>query len=132
MPCYSAKDLIDFSSRATLKIDIQSQSRIADAYGGQTVAWVSDGMFWAYMTPYRGSKEIFASGQDRSQLYYSIFIRYKSAYANTKDFSNKRIVYNNRIFNIAFIRSFDEAMKDEGKVYHEIFACENQPEVATA
>ncbi len=131
MACYTCKDMNDFASKARFKIDIQSQVRTDDGYGGSTVTWSSDGKVWAYMTPYRGSKEVFAQQQLQSQLFYSIFIRYKPDYANTRDFSSKRIVYNNRVFNIAFIRSFDEAMKLEGKVYQEIFACENANEVAT-
>ncbi len=132
MTCYSCKELYDFASKVTSQIDIQSQVKTDDTYGGQTVTWSSDGKAWAVMAPYRGSKEIFASGQNRSQLFYTIVIRYRDDYANTRDFSAKRIVYNDRIFNIAFIRNFDEALKLEGKIFQEIFACENAPEIATS
>lgn len=131
MTCYTCKDLYDFASKARFKIDIQSQVRTDDGYGGQAVTWSSDGKVYAVMTPYRGSKELFAQGQRASQVFYSIVIRYKDAYANTRDFSSKRIVYNDRIFNVAFIRNFDAALKLEGKDFQEIFADENANEIVT-
>jgi len=124
------KDLYDFASKAKFKIDIQSLTLTTDNYGGQTSTWGSDGKVWCVMTPYKG-KEVLAQGSLQSAVVYSFMIRYKSSYANTREFASKRIVYNGRYFNIGFIRNLDPTLKMEGKDFQEIFATENASEIGT-
>lgn len=128
MACGDQKAIIDFASKAQIKCEIHTKSLVKDSIGGQTNEWISDGKFYCYMAPYRGSKETYANSLIQSKLFSSIFIRYRPAYANTKDFSSKRVVYKGRIFNIAFIRNLDATMKIEGQIFHEIFVEENAPE----
>lgn len=129
MACGDCSDNDDFASKANLKILLQDKSLVIDASGGQTNTWSEGIKYWAYIMPLSGN-EVMRSEQLQSRTTHKIFIRYKPDFANTRDFSSKRIVYNGRIFNIRYIRNLDSSLKLEGKNFHEIMAEENAAETA--
>ena len=125
----SCSDVYDFAANAKLKVSIQNQSSANDSYGGQTTTWVEVLKAWAVMTPIRGN-ELFRSDQLQSRVTHKIIIRYKSDFANTRDFGAYRIVYDSRIFNIKYVHNLDDVLKNEGKVYQQLVCEENDAEVA--
>lgn len=110
--------------QAKHRIDIQSNVLTSDDYGGADGAWTSLGKFWAMIEPLSG-REVFASEQLQSRVTHKMTIRYQSSFANTKDFSKYRIVFNSRYFNIRYVRNLDASMKFEGKEFQEFQVEEN-------
>ncbi len=117
-----------FNSLARNRIAIEQKTVTDTSYGGQSIKWVVAGNYWAQIKPMSGS-EVFRSQQLQSRVTHKILIRYQAEFANTKDFSAYRIVYQERVFNIRYIRNLHDDMETEGLEYQEIMAEENAGEV---
>lgn len=129
MGCNDCKNGDDFASKANQRITIQKKNLVTTGSGGQTNTWSDELQCYAYMIPLSGYEQM-RSEQLQSRVTHKIVIRFKESFANTRDFSTKRILFKDRIFNIRFIRNLDSSMKMEGRVFHEITAEENAAEAA--
>jgi SPP1 family predicted phage head-tail adaptor len=114
----------DFGGKARHRILVERQALTGDDYGGASNTWTTVGNYWAMMKPLSG-REVFATEQNMSRVTHSFTIRYQSGLKNTKDIGSYRITFEDRLFEVKFVRNLDETRKNEGRVYQELIAEEN-------
>lgn len=112
----------DFRRKAKNRVTIQKMNNTADDYGGEAVTWETQTSVWAIIEPMSG-REIYAQDMNQSQVRHKVIIRYQSALKDTAITGSYRIVYENRVFPVLYVRNMDESLKLEGKRF-QVFACE--------
>lgn len=119
MICFS------FASKASTQIIIETQSDVADGYGGFARTWSTTYTVWAYIEP-KGGKEVFVSEQTQSRVDSVIVIRYISALSNTKTGAKYRVNLGGRYFNILAVLNLSGDLKSEGATYQKLI-CQEGP-----
>ena len=116
-----------FRRDAKDRIIIQSASLVSDGYGGQTRTWATLAGAWAIVSPGSG-RESFEAGQLQSRVIYRFTVRYRSIFKDTATAGAYRILFDDRYFNVRYVRSLDASMKSHGREYQEFTAEENSTE----
>jgi SPP1 family predicted phage head-tail adaptor len=93
----------DLRHRASL----QRQDTTRDSFGQEITTWTEISPIWCLISPVTG-KEIYLSGQVKSETTHQIKCRYRSEFANPKTATSLRILFKDRIFNITSCINRDE------------------------
>jgi SPP1 family predicted phage head-tail adaptor len=116
-----------FSKKAKNRIEVYDKGLVDDGFGGQVNTWTLNSTLWAYIRP-MSDREVNDSMQLQSRVTHKMVIRYKSGFKNTKDFANKKIEFDGRVFAIIAIKNLDKDLKSEGRFYQEVKVVENGAE----
>lgn len=76
------------------RVQIQSPSGTADAYGERTTTWTTVATVWAAIMPL-GARELLAAGAIHGELTHRVQVRYTAALAAAD--SSWRILYGSRV-----------------------------------
>lgn len=116
-----------FRRKAVDRIQIQAGTLAADGYGGQTRTWATLASAWAIASPGSG-RESFDGGQPQSRVLYKFVIRYRSIFKDTATVGAYRIFFDDRYFNVQYVRPLGADMKTFGRQFQEFTAEENAKE----
>lgn len=117
----------DWRKDAKHRVVIQEKSLADDDYGGSAVTWNTISTVWAAIYPVNG-REVYLQDQRQSKVNSKIVIRYISSIKKTSVAGACRVTFDGRTMPIVYIRNLDNDMKNEGKVFQELFVTENEAE----
>lgn len=93
--------------RLDRRISIEALSNAQDIYGQDTGEWQAVCRVWANIRPVKAAEQVQAMAMTGS-ITHTVAIRYRASLADPKAVAGMRMMYRNRVFNIAGCRDYEE------------------------
>lgn len=115
-----------FLKNAKHLIQIEGVSEVVDDYGGQSQTWAEDSTRYAVVEPVTGSNP-YRGEVLEPEVTHKFTIRYDDNYYKNEDLHNYRILFDDKLFRLLYVKNWDDSRKFYGHVYQTIYATNNGP-----